>query len=175
MQTSLKMKIEQIYIPHLLKMPEQRQEIILDDQISGLQTLTPIRGNFSITHKGTFLDLRLTVDTILTLTCDRCLQTYNHRLAVQTSEIVWLDYNKDQDLNIPLERQILQEDLCESLAPNSNFAVEEWIYEQLSLAMPLRQLCGNNCQAPIKNDQNQENSIDNRWSALASLKSLIQE
>ncbi len=169
------MKIEKIYIPQLLKISEKKQKIILDDQISGLKTLTPIRGYLDIAHKGTFLNLELKVDTILTFTCDRCLQSYNHRLQVNTSEIIWLNNNLEDELNAPLERQIAEQDLYETLSPNGYFAVEEWIYQQLSLAMPLRKLCSSNCQAPIKKEENQEHLIDNRWSALASLKSLIQE
>jgi uncharacterized protein len=171
------MKIEQIYIPQLLKIAEHKQTIIFDDQISGLQTLTPIRGNICINHRGNFLEVELSADTILTLTCDRCLQTYNHRLTVNTSEIIWLNYQEEKDVHIPLEREIIQDDLWESLPPDGYFPVENWIYEQLSLAMPLRQLCGKNCQAPVnlKEDKDKDNLIDDRWSALAYLKSQIQE
>lgn len=170
---------EKIYIPQLLKMPEHKQEFILDDQISGLETLTPVRGTIRVVHRGNFLQVELSAETILTLTCDRCLQTFNHRLAVNNSEIIWLSYQLDQDVNIPLEREIAQDDLCESLPPDGYFAIEDWIYEQLYLAMPLRQLCGKNCQAPDnpenQNQDDHENIVDNRWSALASLKSLMKE
>jgi len=168
---------EKIYLPQLLKMPEKKEEIVINDQISGLETLTPVRGNFSIRHCGNFLELELSVDTILTLTCDRCLQTFNHRLEVNNSEIIWLNYQQDQDLNIPLEREISDDDLYENLPPDGYFEVEEWIYEQLSLAMPLRQLCGKNCQAPVSTTSSQTDVkiVDHRWSVLADFKAKIQE
>lgn len=164
--------MEKIYIPRLLKMPEQKEEIKLNHQISGLKTLTPIRGIFEVVHRGNFLELYLQADTILTLTCDRCLQTFNHRLEVDTSEIILLK-EENNDENLPLEREILTEDLSETLPPDGQFIVEEWIYEQFSLAMPLRSFCDNDCQPP-QNISLENNTIkDSRWSALANLKSLI--
>lgn len=165
-----------IYIPQLLKMPEQKQEIELDDYIAGWETLTPVRGSLTIVHRGNFLQVELSAETILTLTCDRCLQSYNYRLVVNNGEIIWLNQELNHKVNLPPEREITQEDLDESLPEDGYFVVEDWIYEQLSLAMPLRQLCGKNCQPPGNQNQDEgQNRGDNRWSALASLKSLIKD
>jgi uncharacterized protein len=166
--------MEKIYIPRLLKMPEQKEEIKLNHQISGLNSLTPVRGIFQVAHRGNFLELQLQADTILTLTCDRCLQTFNHRLKVDTSEIILLKV-EEADLNYPLEREIITEDLSETLPPDGELIVDEWIYEQLSLAMPLRNLCGNECQPPKLEVQEDTTIKDNRWSGLSTLKSLIKE
>jgi uncharacterized protein len=166
--------MEKIYIPRLLKMPEKKEEIKLNHQISGLNSLTPVRGIFQVAHRGNFLELQLQADTILTLTCDRCLQTFNYRLEVDTSEIILLE-EKEASLNLPLEMEILTEDLSETLPPDGELIVDEWIYEQISLAMPLRNLCGNDCQPPVI--ENKEDNIikDNRWLGLSSLKSLRKE
>ncbi|WP_373478476.1 DUF177 domain-containing protein [Geminocystis sp.] len=169
-----KKSMEKIYIPRLLKMPEQKEEIKLNHQISGLNTLTPVKGIFQVAHRGNFLELQLEANTILTLTCDRCLQTFNHRLEVDTSEIILLQ-EKEADLDLPLEMEILTEDLSETLPPDGELIVEEWIYEQISLAMPLRNLCGNNCQPPAIENKEHLTIKDSRWSALSDLKSLIKE
>ncbi|MBL1211529.1 YceD family protein [Geminocystis sp. GBBB08] len=160
--------MEKIYIPRLLKMPQQTEEIKLNHQISGLNSLIPVRGIFQICHRGNFLELQLQADTILTLTCDRCLQTFNHRLEVDTSEIILLK-EEESDLNYPLEREIISEDLSETLPPNGELIVDEWIYEQLSLAMPLRNLCENDCQPPLLKEKKDSTIKDNRWSSLANL------
>ncbi len=160
--------MEKIYIPRLLKMPEQKEEIKLNHQISGLNSLTPVRGVFQVAHRGNFLELQLQADTILTLSCDRCLQTFNYRLEVDTSEIILLK-EQESDLNLPLEREIITEDLSETLPPDGNLIVDDWIYEQLSLAMPLRNLCGNNCQPPMIKEKEDITTKDGRWSSLASL------
>jgi uncharacterized protein len=165
--------MEAIYIPQLLKMPAKQEEISLNSLISGLKTLTPVRGILLITHGGTFLQVELRAETIFTLTCDRCLQQYNHRLKVETSEIIWLENDLQLDKKIPLEREISSEDLSETLPPDGYFEVESWLYEQISLAMPMRQLCGKDCQPPPA--LNTDNLIDSRWASLASLKSLIKD
>lgn len=166
--------MKNIFIPQLLKMPEQSYKFQLNDYISDLKTLTPIKGSFQVSHRHNFLELKLKADTIVTLTCDRCLQTFNHRLTVDTTEIILLQYPPDE-ASLPLEREIVSEDLCETLPPNGELAVEQWIYEQLSLAMPLRNLCGNDCQPPHREEHSHNMKIDERWSALANLKSIIRE
>jgi uncharacterized protein len=160
--------MEKIYIPRLLKMPDQKEDISLNHQIAGLNTLTPVRGFFQVAHRGNFLELQLQAHTILTLTCDRCLQTFNHRLEVDTSEIILLK-EEDPNLSYPLEREIISEDLSETLSPDGELIVDEWIYEQLSLAMPLRILCGNDCKPPSIEPKNDHTIKDDRWSSLASL------
>ena len=167
--------MENIFIPQLLKMPEKTHQFQLNNYINELDSLTPVKGIFQVTHRHSFLEVSLKADTILTLTCDRCLQTFNHRLEVETKEIIFLQDPQDED-SLPLEREILSEDLCETLPPNGELAVEKWIYEQLSLAMPLRNLCGNDCQPPsIEKHSQTSTTLDDRWSALANLKSIMPE
>ena len=140
--------MDNIFIPRLLKMPGQTYQVQLNKQrIRGFDSLTPIQGTFRVVHRHTFLEVSLNADTILTLTCDRCLKTFNHRLAVNISEIILLQHPQGEN-SLSLEREVSGEDLSERLSPNGKFLLEEWIYEQLSLAMPLRNLCGNNCQLP---------------------------
>ena len=166
--------MENIFIPQLLKMPEQTHQFQLNDYIRDLDSLTPVKGIFRVTHRHNFLEVSLKADTILTLTCDRCLQTFNHRLKVDTTEIILLQYPENEDY-LPLEREVMREDLSETLPPNGELIVEEWIYQQLSLAMPLRNLCGNNCQPPSIQKHSSNSKLDNRWSALADLKSILPE
>ncbi|MEA5508778.1 YceD family protein [Crocosphaera sp. UHCC 0190] len=162
--------MQPIYIPHLLQIPNRTQTLLLDDIVPGLDTLTPVRGKVLIRHGGTFLEIGLRVETIMTLSCDRCLQQYNHRLTLDTSEIIWLDKNADLPQNFPQEREIAWEDLSETLSPEGHFDPNSWLYEQLSLAIPLRQLCGKNCQAPRTQPDENPTIIDSRWSSLESLK-----
>jgi uncharacterized protein len=161
--------MDAIYIPHLLKAPDRTRIIVLDDMIPDLETLTPVRGKLLVRHGGNFLDLSLKAETIITLTCDRCLRKFNHRLALNTSEIIWLEEN-GQEKTYPAEREIAWEDLSETLPVDGHFAPELWLYEQLSLALPLRQLCGENCQAPSLKEPETPNFLDSRWSSLEGLK-----
>lgn len=162
--------MQAIYIPHLLTAPNRTQTLILDDFVPELETLTPLRGKMMIRHGGTFLDVGVQGETIITLTCDRCLQQYNRRLSLDTSEIIWL--NKDAELvdNYPQEREVAWEDLSENLSPHGHFDPQSWLYEQLSLAIPLRQLCGKDCQPPTTKTNDTKPTIDSRWSGLEALK-----
>ena len=163
--------MESIYIPQILKAPDRKIEIIINDGIAGLNTLTPVRGKLIVRHGGNFLELIAQAETIVTLTCDRCLQNYNHRLEVNTSELIWLEATQIDTL--PLEREVALEDLSETLSPTDYFDPEAWLYEQFSLAIPFRQLCGESCQGAPTTETHRENYLDSRWASLASLKKIL--
>ncbi|MEG3439190.1 YceD family protein [Pannus brasiliensis CCIBt3594] len=162
--------MEPIFIPNLLKSPDRQKSIALDDFIPGMQTLTPLRGILVVRHGGNFLEVSLKAETIVTLTCDRCLQQYNHRLPLDVSEVIWLDREIDMDKAYPLEREVAYDDLSETLSPDGYFDTEKWIYEQLCLALPLRQLCGKDCQPLTVTQEDTAPAIDSRWASLESLK-----
>ena len=162
--------MEAIYIPHLLKAPKRTAEIIVHDQIANLDTLTPVKGKIAVRHGGNFLEVVSQAETITTLTCDRCLQHYNHRLAIDASELIWLQSELENIKDIPTEREVSLEDLSETLPPNGHFDPEAWLYEQLSLALPLRQVCGENCPGAANTNNQEEAELDSRWSSLAALK-----
>lgn len=162
--------MEAIYIPHLLKAPKRTAEIIVDDAIAGLNTLTPVKGKIAVRHGGNFLEVSSQAETIVTLTCDRCLQHYNHRLAIDISELIWLESELLNIEELPSEREVSLEDLSETLPPNGHFAPETWLFEQLSLTLPLRQVCGDRCTGASQTTSQSESSLDSRWASLAALK-----
>ena len=162
--------MEAIYIPHLLKVPQRKIEILVDNTITDLDTLVPVKGRILVRHGGNFLEVISQAETITTLVCDRCLQHYNHRLALDTSELIWLESELENIEDIPTEREVLIEDLSETLPPNGHFDPEAWLFEQLSLALPLRKVCGENCPGAAVEVTSDEEHIDRRWSSLAALK-----
>ncbi|MFW6263942.1 MAG: YceD family protein [Cyanobacteriota bacterium] len=162
--------MEAIYIPQLLNAPEKTEEIEVNQCISGLDTLTPVRGRITVRHGGTYLEVSAVADAIVTLTCDRCLQQYNHRLSVDTTELIWLE-EKYEDVNsLPLERELKSEDLSENLSPYGHFEPEAWLYEQLCLAHPQRQLCNQDCGGFDSEAVSKNNPVDSRWAKLEALK-----
>jgi uncharacterized protein len=167
--------MEAIYIPHLLRAYRRRAEIIVHDKIANLETLTPVKGKIAVRHGGNFLEVVSQAETIITLTCDRCLQHYNHRLVIDTSELIWLESELENSADIPTEREVSLEDLSETLPPNGHFEPETWLFEQLSLALPLRKVCGNDCPGAEATPSNNENNIDSRWSRLAALKEQLND
>lgn len=162
--------MEAIYIPQLLKARGRKLEIKIDSEIAGFPTLTPVKGFLTVRHGGNFLDVVAKAETIVTLVCDRCLQNYNHRLAIDTTEIIWLESELENVADLPAEREVSTEDLSETLPPNGYFDPENWLYEQFCLTTPLRQLCGKDCRGTTQTSTASETYIDRRWSSLASLK-----
>jgi uncharacterized protein len=163
--------MDAIYIPQLTQAPERTEEIQVNECLPGLDTLTPIRGNVRVEHHGSYLQIAAHAEAITTLTCHRCLQQYNHRVVVDTSEIIWLDEAANQVDDLPLEREVPVEDLLESLPPDGHFYPAEWLYEQMCLAMPHRQLCDRDCPGITPEvESDSENTVDSRWASLEALK-----
>lgn len=166
--------MEPIYIPQLLQLPEQAITLDVQDYLPDLETLTPIQGWIKISHKGTYLEVVAQADTIVTLTCDRCLQQYNHRLSIHPTELIWLEEIPEDPNAYPLERELTLEELVETLPPQGYFQPSIWLYEQLCLELPHRKLCDKNCEGiPIDSTENAGNASplgDRRWASLEALK-----
>lgn len=161
--------MEAIYIPQLASSPEQTEVIQVQEFLADLETLTPIRGRIRVQHHGNYLEVSAQAEAIITLTCNRCLQQYNYRLALDTSEIIWLDEAANHPDDGPLEREVALEDLVERLPPQGYFQPNEWLYEQFCLESPQRQLCDVQC-AGIQTKTQELEQIDRRWASLEALK-----
>ena len=167
--------MENIYIPHLLQLPQKTQTITLDDFIVELVTLTPLRGTVIIRHGGTFLEIIIKGEVIVNLICDRCLQQYNYRITLDVSENILLGKNLSANQKFTKEKKIISEDFSETLSSEGYFDLKVWIYEQLSLSMPLRKLCSNNCQIPEIIDKEDSTLINDCWKNLLSFKEKLSE
>jgi uncharacterized protein len=162
--------MEAIYIPSIAQKPKGTAFIKFEEFISDLETLMPIKGSLRVTHKGNYLEVEGKAETIVTLTCDRCLNQYNHRLAMETSELIWLEDPTKATEFVSLDVENKLEELVETLPRNGYFKGKDWIYQQLCLAIPQRQLCDLNCNG-IQLTPTEETTIkDRRWAALEALK-----
>ena len=129
----------------------------IDQPVGGLDSLTPVRGQLWALHHGTALELRCRVETILTLRCDRCLQHYNHPLHLQQRELLEIDTPAAAD-GLALEPLAAEPGAAgaegaelgpeERLDPRGSFDPERWLFEQLSLQLPLVNRCGRDCPGP---------------------------
>lgn len=167
--------MEAIYIPQLLRAPEQTEKLQIRDYLPGLDTLTPVQGQVRVTHRGNYLEVVAQAETIITLTCDRCLQQYNQRVLVDTSELIWLQKSVEEIDIEGGEREVALHDLVETLDPDGHFLADEWLYEQFCLALPQRQLCDAQCQGIPFNSRGSEATpaaaeVDRRWASLEALK-----
>jgi len=167
--------METIYIPHLLTKTERKEVIDFEEIIPDLETLTPVRGRLQVTHQGNFLEVKAKAETIVTLTCHRCLKQYNHRLKLQSSEIIWLEEKPSQHDASSGEFEVDLENLVENLSPTDSFSPSDWVYQQLCLELPHKQLCETKCPGIDFNEdaeetESSETISDSRWASLAALK-----
>ncbi|MBE9197745.1 MULTISPECIES: YceD family protein [unclassified Nodularia (in: cyanobacteria)] len=163
--------MDAIFIPQLTKAPERTEEIQVQEFLPGLESLTPVRGRLRVQHQGNYLEVSSQAETIITCTCNRCLQQYNQRLTLNTKEVIWLDEAAAQIEDLPLEREVVLEDLVETLSPKGYFYPSEWLYEQMCLALPQRQLCNLDCPGILNVDADgSKNPGDSRWASLEALK-----
>lgn len=160
-----------LHIPSLLNAPAQTVELEVHQNLSELETLTPVRGRIIVTHHKTYIEVSAKAETIATLNCHRCLRHYNQRLSLDTTELIWLEDEAEFDEDLPLERELQLEDFSEKLPPRGYFDSETWLYEQLSLALPLQQMCqAEDCETIIPDDTPSQTVVDSRWAGLEALK-----
>ncbi len=148
----------------------------IDEVLSDLASLTPVRGHVQARHRGNVLEVDGEASTIVTLCCDRCLQHFNHPLSFQTHELLWLgEQARQQGLETSLiegGEAVLDLDpdaLSESLDPQGSFDPAHWTFEQLSLQLPAVNRCGPDCPGP-SSWGSANAGVDPRWAALQALK-----
>jgi uncharacterized protein len=160
-------RLRPLPLQELRLLPEGRTWPV-DQPIAGLASLTPVRGHVRARHHGTVLEVEGAAETIVTLCCDRCLQTYNHVLGAQARELLEIG------AAAPEEEEVVfaAEDPVERLDPGGAFDPERWLFEQLSLQLPLVNRCGPDCPGPPMppSDASDDQSGDPRWAALRSLR-----
>ncbi len=149
----------------------------VDQAIAGLETLTPVRGILRAEHHGNALEVLGRAETIVTLCCDRCLHHYNHPLGIDCRELIEL--NGAHATPCPdgaassaaiEEMFVVGHDLDDRLDPRGSFDPERWLFEQLSLQLPLVNRCGADCPGPPAWSGAAPESVDPRWAALTTLR-----
>lgn len=145
---------------------DQPQRWDFDQPIARLDSVVPVQGWIELSVEGPLLRVQSEAATRIALCCDRCLRSYEHTLRVRVSETIGLGTSAD-DLCEALDYDA--EGISEQLDPQGQFDPQQWIYEQLSLQLPLVNRCGSECPGPISWGSD-EPPIDPRWAALRALK-----
>jgi uncharacterized protein len=155
---------------------EQGRSWSVDTHLPDLASLTAVRGSMRAVHRGNLLEVEGQASTIVTLCCDRCLQHFNQTLEVETRELIWLgEAARQGDLEGVLadpeaaSLDLGADSLTESLDPGGDFDPAHWLFEQLSLRLPLVNRCGEDCPGPASWGGD-DDATDPRWAALARLR-----
>ena len=138
----------------------------VEQPIADLESLTPVRGWVRAVLHGEALEVEGAAATIVTLCCDRCLQPFNHALEAQVKELLELGGEAQPGGAASGTGDDLPE---ERLDPRGSFDPERWLFEQLSLRMPLVNRCGADCPGPDR-WVSDAGTHDPRWAALTRLR-----
>ncbi|MBI4851408.1 MAG: DUF177 domain-containing protein [Acidobacteria bacterium] len=133
--------------------------------------------NVSLTlrRRKTDIDLSGKIETEVNLLCDRCLTDIKIVIANKFNLICLPENNLNQTDELILERREL--DFC--FYQNDKLNLDDIVKEQIQLAIPMSNLCKENCLglcSQCGQDLNQKKcdcsskDIDPRWSALTDLK-----
>ena len=157
---------EQVYSP---------EELPLEDEFARLASRVRVAGRAS--RKRGEVEVRGSLDTSVELPCDRCVAPVVLPVNVDfKAELGFADANADA-----AEATELQDaDMDFSTVEGDAVDLDEIVREQILLALPARQLCGEDCKglcASCGGNLNErqcgcnQTEIDPRWSALSALKS----
>ena len=158
-------RLRPLPIPELRALPEGKHWQV-DQPIADLSSLTPVRGDLRIVHHGTAIEVSATVDTIVTLTCARCLHDFNAPIHADVREL--LEFSGEPSRHPEGSAEALADDQDERIDPRGNFDPERWLFEHLSLRLPLVNRCGDDCPGPPCWSSS-PTEADPRWAALRSL------
>ncbi len=161
--------LKSIRLDDLRRAPHQTIHTEFRQFIDGFDSLAPVEGQVQVVHGGSFLSVKGQASTIVTLTCHRCLQQFNHRLSLEFEEILILEEAPQDPL--PLDLEIDSEDLAERIDPHGTFDLADWVYQNLYLQMPERMACRSDCGGVALDPCLEEPVQDPRWAALRALKS----
>ncbi len=156
-----------IVIRELANSPTRQVELAFDEMISTLASLTPVQGDLSVVHQGDFLEVTGNARTIVTLQCDRCLQSFNHRLETAFEEAIWIDRG---DEPLSAEQELSLSELDEHIPYDGQLDGLDLIYQHLCLELPVRNLCSEDCSGVEVTSPGPDATLDVRWSALAQLR-----
>jgi uncharacterized protein len=155
-------------------------------RLAELADAEPVLGWIRLRHDGSTLEVEGEASTTLHCRCDRCLSAFQLPLRARAHERLALDPGGSQagdggspealvlsgwlavDGSLDL-RTSLAEEPEERLDPQGVFDPEHWLFEQLSLQLPLVYRCGPDCPGPDR-WSSASDLPDGRWQALRQLR-----
>lgn len=171
-----------ISIDELRNLPNPRLNISFREEIEELQTVKPVLGELVVSASSLGMRLTGTVQTLLKLTCHRCLRPYFLNLSIPIEED-FVEAGIEDDEDVPRDRELLAGDFHEALSEDGILDITDVVYQAVTLATPVSCLCGESCPGPAFPDGEAESGslaggkkapeehkkIDPRWKNLKTL------
>ncbi len=174
-----------VNIDELRTLPQQKLILSFKESIDNIDAVKPVLGEFTLVASTTGIRITGQVQTLLKLTCDRCLRPYFLNISLPIE-----DFFREQETQhyrepekMPRERELTAEDFQEELTEEGNLDITDLVYQAVTLATPVSHLCGDDCPGPAfpdaetkssslaksKDDKDKDHPIDPRWKNLKTL------
>lgn len=174
-----------ISLDELRALPQPRLEIEFKETLDGTQAVKPVVGDLTVMASVTGMRMTGKVQTLLKLSCDRCLRPFFQSVSVDIDERFVVNGLNEWD-NVKSntkERELNRDDFFETLPVDNVLDISDVVYQAVTLATPTTCLCGEQCPGPptptksgkkatlnqSKEARKGENQIDPRWKNLKSL------
>jgi uncharacterized protein len=171
-----------IYHQDLQALPKLSLRLPFKEEIPGLEAVKPVVGDLTLFVSATGMRLVGQVQTLMKLSCHRCLRPYFQNLLVDLDERFVLS-TFDEEQAIPREGELRRDDFVEVLPPDGALDITDVVYQAVTLAVPSSCLCSADCPgpplAPPVDDTGSlvlsngvgvpTNAVDPRWKNLKSL------
>lgn len=173
-----------IALDELRSLPQSRLELKFHENLEGTQAVKPVVGDLTVSASSTGMRLAGRLQTLMRLSCDRCLRTYFQSIVFDLDERFVIGALVTPDKAQPRDRELTRaEDFAETLPPDNVLDITDVVYQAVTLATPSRCSCGDQCPGPpmpsntgkkaslgkAKDARRQDSSIDPRWQNLKSL------
>jgi uncharacterized protein len=173
-----------ISLDELRSLSQPRVDLQFNEKLEGTVAVKPVIGDLTVSASSTGMRLIGRVQTLLKLSCDRCLRPYFQTVTVDIDERFVIDELMNQDKNQQEVRELTRAaDFVEALPPDNVLDVSDVVYQAVTLATPNSCSCGDQCPGPAlpaksakkaslgkaKEGRRAEAPIDPRWKNLKSL------
>lgn len=153
------------------------------ESIDDLNAVKPVLGELTASASSTGIRVTGSVQTLLKLTCHRCLRPYFLSLNIPVEEFIVENGSKEEPERSPREKELTADDFVEVLSEDGILDITDLVYQAVTLATPVSCFCGEDCPGPAfpdsktksgslaasKEKDSQEDRIDPRWKNLKTL------
>jgi uncharacterized metal-binding protein YceD (DUF177 family) len=173
-----------ISLDELRSLPQPRQDISFNEKLVDTLAVKPVVGELTVAAGATGMRLAGRVQTLLKLTCDRCLRPYFQSITVDIDERFVIDQLQLEGKAVPRDRELIRaEDWAETLPPDNVLDISDVVYQAVTLATPNSCSCGSDCPGPpitaksskkaslgkAKEGRRADTPVDPRWKNLKTL------
>ncbi len=145
------------------RFPITLDRIALDDDL----VARDVTGELRLTRLPDAILAKVDASALVTLECQRCLETYDQAVDIRFDEEFRVAYDVRNGSEIRPET----DDERFTISEKHEVDIREPLRQEFIVGLPMRPTCGPDCPGPpaIQDDEDRGGPVDNRFAALAGL------